>query len=68
VRRLLLQARAAVRCAVEADVRVVVLLLVNEWRAARAEDLLLKLEATTAMLVKYYNKVDEHWFDQTVSI
>jgi hypothetical protein len=39
-----LQARAAVRCAVEANVRVVVLLLVNERRAARAEDLLLKLE------------------------
>jgi hypothetical protein len=31
-------------------------------------NLLLKLESTTAMLVKYYNKVDEHWFDQTVSI
>jgi hypothetical protein len=26
-----------------------------------------KLEATTEMLIKYYNKVDEHWFDQTVS-
>jgi hypothetical protein len=31
-------------------------------------NLLLKLERTTAMLVKYYDKVDEHWFDQTVSI
>jgi hypothetical protein len=31
-------------------------------------NLLLKLEATTAMLVKYYDKADQHWFDQTVSI
>jgi hypothetical protein len=34
----------------------------------RNTNLLLKLETTTEMLVKYYNKVDEHWFDQTVSI
>lgn len=31
------------------------------------ENLQNKLEATTEMLIKYYNKVDEHWFDQTVS-
>jgi hypothetical protein len=31
-------------------------------------NLLLKLETTTAMLVKYYDKADQHWFDQTVSI
>jgi hypothetical protein len=34
----------------------------------RNTNLLLKLETTTEMFVKYYNKVDEHWFDQTVSI
>lgn len=30
-------------------------------------NLLVKLEATTNMLVKYYDKADQHWFDQTVS-
>jgi hypothetical protein len=34
----------------------------------RNTNLLLKLETTTAMLVKYYDKADQHWFDQTVSI
>lgn len=31
-------------------------------------NLMLKLETTTQMLVKYYDKADQHWFDQTVSI
>ena len=30
-------------------------------------NLLLKLETTTAMLIKYYDKADQHWFEQTVS-
>ena len=54
----------------ETDVVALMNLRENDFIQANQtiEDLQNKLEATTKMLIKYYNKVDEHWFDQTVSI
>lgn len=53
----------------ETDVVALMELRENDFIQANQtiENLQNKLEATTAMLIKYYNKVDEHWFDQTVS-
>ena len=54
----------------ETDVLALMELRENDFIQANQtiEDLQNKLEAITKMLIKYYNKVDEHWFDQTVSI
>jgi uncharacterized protein YeeX (DUF496 family) len=54
----------------ETDVVALMNLRENDFIQANQtiEDLQNKLEATTKMLIKYYNKVDEQWFDQTVSI
>ena len=53
----------------ETDVVALMKLRENDFIQANQtiENLQNKLEATTEMLIKYYNKVDEHWFDQTVS-
>ena len=53
----------------ETDVVALMELRENDYIQANQtiENLQNKLEATTEMLIKYYNKVDEHWFDQTVS-
>lgn len=53
----------------ETDVVALMELRENDFIQANQtiENLQNKLEATTEMLIKYYNKVDEHWFDQTVS-
>lgn len=54
----------------ETDVVALMNLRENDFVQANQtiENLQNKLEATTAMLIKYYDKADQHWFDQTVSI
>lgn len=53
----------------ETDVVALMELRENDYIQANQtiENLENKLEATSKMLIKYYNQAADHWFDQTVS-